>query len=82
MVWQTSRKFGCGKARSRSGKVIAVALYFPKGNIPGEFHENVLPPIEESDNGSEIIEAQNGVEGKSCRLRSALQTIISCAQLG
>ena len=79
MVWQTSRKFGCGKARSRSGKVIAVALYFPKGNIPGEFHDNVLPPVEDSDEESETIE-QNGLESKSCRLRSALLTIISCAQ--
>ncbi len=23
-----------------------VALYFPRGNIPGEFHLNVLPPTD------------------------------------
>ena len=79
MVWQASRKFGCGKARSRSGKVIAVALYFPKGNVPGEFQDNVLPPVEESDTESEMI---IGAESKTCRLRSALLTIISCTQSG
>ena len=44
MVWVESSKFGCGKAMSRTGKIIVVANYFPKGNIPSAFHLNVLPP--------------------------------------
>ena len=32
MVWVESTKFGCGKARSRTGKIIVVANYTPKGN--------------------------------------------------
>jgi hypothetical protein len=35
MVWAGSQRFGIGKARARSGKVIAVAHYQPKGTIPG-----------------------------------------------
>ena len=30
MVWAKSVKFGCGKARSRTGKIIVVANYEPK----------------------------------------------------
>ena len=30
MVWANSVKFGCGKARSRTGKIIVVANYEPK----------------------------------------------------
>lgn len=48
MVWASSKLFGCGKARSKSGKLIVVAHYYPKGNIPQQFHLNVFPPHEES----------------------------------
>ncbi len=72
MVWRSSRGFGCGKARSRSGKIVVVAHYRPRykigqtliyscktnkriffkkksyilsrGNIAGQFPDNVLPP--------------------------------------
>lgn len=33
MVWQKSREFGVGKARSRSGKIIVVAHYTPAGEF-------------------------------------------------
>ena len=52
MVWVGSRSFGVGKARSKSGKVIVVAHYHPKGNIPGQFHTNVLPPTDIQDDSS------------------------------
>ena len=56
MIWHSTVAFGCGKARSRSGKVISVAYYEPKGNIEGLFHDNVFPPtencIDEEDNVS------------------------------
>lgn len=45
MVWCDSRKFGIGKARTRTGKVIVVANYRPGGNVPGKFEENVLPKV-------------------------------------
>ena len=35
MVWRSSRSFGCGKARSRSGKVIVVAHYKPRYKANG-----------------------------------------------
>ena len=35
MVWAKSVKFGCGKARSRTGKIIVVANYEPKVNTFG-----------------------------------------------
>ena len=33
MVWASSTRFGVGKSRSRTGKTIVVAHYFPKGNL-------------------------------------------------
>ena len=54
MIWQSTQKFGCGKARSRSGKVVVVAYYEPKGNIKGLFHENVFPPVFDKIDEDEI----------------------------
>merc|ERR1711892_44235 len=46
LVWAASQKFGCGKARSSSGKVVVVAYYYPKGNISNKYHLNVIQPAE------------------------------------
>ncbi|XP_054272828.1 uncharacterized protein LOC128993096 [Macrosteles quadrilineatus] len=45
LVWESTKFFGVGKARSRSGKILVVANYRPPGNITGLFKENVLPPV-------------------------------------
>ncbi|XP_076161033.1 uncharacterized protein LOC143143546 isoform X2 [Ptiloglossa arizonensis] len=50
LIWASSRYFGVGKARSRSGKIIVVANYRPVGNISGQFQNNVLPPLPENVN--------------------------------
>ncbi|XP_046144286.1 uncharacterized protein LOC114877562 isoform X3 [Osmia bicornis bicornis] len=50
LIWASSRYFGVGKARSRSGKVIVVANYQPVGNISGQFQNNVLPPLPDNVN--------------------------------
>ncbi|XP_012220589.1 uncharacterized protein [Linepithema humile] len=50
LIWASSRFFGVGKARSRSGKVIVVANYEPVGNVSGLFQNNVLPPLPENVN--------------------------------
>ncbi|KAG7197732.1 hypothetical protein KM043_001559 [Ampulex compressa] len=50
LIWASSRYFGVGKARSRSGKVIVVANYQPVGNVSGHFQSNVLPPLPENAN--------------------------------
>lgn len=56
MIWASSEKFGCGKARSRSGKVIVVAHYYPKGNIPGQFQQNVLlPTLLQDENDEQLL---------------------------
>ena len=82
MIWQSSTKFGCGKARSRSGKVIAVAYYHPKGNCPKHYHENVFPPdpdlVDPVDMEKENIERVS--KTKSFGLKNAVLTVISCAQ--
>lgn len=41
MVWKNSRELGIGLGRTRNGKVIVVASYFPRGNIIGQFLHNV-----------------------------------------
>jgi len=57
MIWLESKRFGCGKARSRTGKIIVVANYEPKGNIPFQFHRNVFPPLVDQDQHPE-----NGID--------------------
>ncbi|XP_014251443.1 Golgi-associated plant pathogenesis-related protein 1-like [Cimex lectularius] len=52
MVWASTRKFGVGKAASRAGKILVVAHYWPPGNISGQFQENVLPPLPETETDS------------------------------
>lgn len=47
MIWASSRRFGIGKARSRTGKVVVVAHYYPVGNVTGHYSLNVLPPTME-----------------------------------
>ncbi|KAK3928569.1 Golgi-associated plant pathogenesis-related protein 1 [Frankliniella fusca] len=44
LVWAGSREIGVGKARSRQGKTVVVAMYRPPGNVSGLFQENVLLP--------------------------------------
>ncbi|XP_026474421.1 uncharacterized protein LOC113378110 [Ctenocephalides felis] len=51
MVWASTRHFGIGKARSRSGKILIVAHYAPPGNISGYFSDNVRPPGFEGSEG-------------------------------
>ena len=65
MVWVNTTKFGCGKARSRTGKIIVVANYLPRGNIPSVFHLNVLPPsdTEAPDEASAVSDTNQQDDG-------------------
>lgn len=54
LVWRSSQDLGVGKARSRCGKIIVVANYRPAGNVAGQFHDNVLPTLNDSDLFSNI----------------------------
>ncbi|KAL1117015.1 hypothetical protein AAG570_004343 [Ranatra chinensis] len=45
MIWRESKEVGVGRAKSRSGKVMIVANYRPRGNIVGQFAANVQRPI-------------------------------------
>ena len=67
MIWHSTQHFGCGKARSRCGKVIAVAYYEPKGNIEGQFHENIFPPVKEHETGNgDFSESDENNETNYC----------------
>ena len=50
LVWASTEAFGCGKARSSNGKVIVVAYYYPRGNVPDKYHLNVVQPRETLEN--------------------------------
>lgn len=41
LVWSDTRELGVGKARSRSGRTIVVANYQPRGNVNGQYVDNV-----------------------------------------
>jgi len=43
VVWKGSIEIGCGKARSKSGKIFVVCNYSPPGNYRGQFKTNVPP---------------------------------------
>uniref|UniRef100_A0A1B6MU13 SCP domain-containing protein n=1 Tax=Graphocephala atropunctata TaxID=36148 RepID=A0A1B6MU13_9HEMI len=43
MVWKQSKSLGVGRAFTKSGAMIAVANYSPRGNIIGQFTANVMP---------------------------------------
>lgn len=44
IVWKDTKELGIGTAKSKSGKLYAVANYSPPGNFSGQFTNNVLPP--------------------------------------
>lgn len=69
LVWRSTRYFGVGKARSRSGKIVIVAHYSPAGNISGAFEYNVLPPscIEyPAPPPKFMVSSESGTSGSSC----------------
>ncbi|XP_055607515.1 uncharacterized protein LOC129755176 isoform X1 [Uranotaenia lowii] len=41
MVWKGTRELGVGIGQTRSGKVIVVCTYYPRGNVLGQFVQNV-----------------------------------------
>lgn len=41
VVWKGSKELGVGLGRTKNGKVIVVASYWPRGNIIGQFLGNV-----------------------------------------
>lgn len=41
VVWKSSKELGVGVGRTKSGKLIVVASYWPRGNIIGQFLQNV-----------------------------------------
>ncbi|XP_014296097.1 uncharacterized protein LOC103580017 isoform X1 [Microplitis demolitor] len=44
IVWKSTREMGIAMAK-KDGTCIVVACYYPRGNIVGQFTENVLKPI-------------------------------------
>uniref|UniRef100_A0A0K0FQU9 SCP domain-containing protein n=1 Tax=Strongyloides venezuelensis TaxID=75913 RepID=A0A0K0FQU9_STRVS len=45
LVWASTRSIGCGYNIVDSNEVITfICLFYPKGNIPGKYKENVLKP--------------------------------------
>ncbi|XP_058055283.1 uncharacterized protein LOC131206645 [Anopheles bellator] len=41
MVWKGTKELGVGIGQTRSGKVIVVCTYYPRGNVVGQFMANV-----------------------------------------
>ncbi|KAK9881991.1 hypothetical protein WA026_018180 [Henosepilachna vigintioctopunctata] len=72
LVWSSTRRFGIGKARSRSGKIVVVAHYYPPGNISGQYLENVLPPCMEFPNitGNRLLRSRYKIINNSTGSRS------------
>lgn len=70
LVWRSTKLFGIGKARSRSGKIVIVAHYLPAGNISGAFQYNVLPPLScleyNPPSAKYIVSSSSATSGSSC----------------
>lgn len=41
LVWSNTKELGVGRACSRSGRTIVVANYLPRGNVNGQYANNV-----------------------------------------
>lgn len=74
LIWRSTKYFGIGKARSRSGKIVIVAHYLPAGNISGAFQCNVLPPLACMDynppSTKYIVSSSSATSGSSCNTSS------------
>ena len=46
LIWKETKEVGFGWAHSKSGNLYIVGVYYPCGNIEGEYKENVLPLTE------------------------------------
>ncbi len=44
MIWRESRKLGCGVSACPDGAKMLVCRYSPRGNVKGQFRDNVPPP--------------------------------------
>uniref|UniRef100_A0A0K0F422 SCP domain-containing protein n=1 Tax=Strongyloides venezuelensis TaxID=75913 RepID=A0A0K0F422_STRVS len=45
LVWASTRSIGCGYIIQEANElIIFICLFYPKGNIPGKYKENVLKP--------------------------------------
>ena len=52
MVWKSSKEFGFGMKKSRSGMNYIIGLFYPAGNYCGEHKTNVFPagtPVQENN---------------------------------
>lgn len=45
MVWKGTKELGVGLGQTRSGKVIVVCTYYPRGNVLGQFVANVQKKV-------------------------------------
>ena len=46
LIWKETKEVGFGWAHSNTGNLCVVGVYYPCGNIEGEYKENVLPLME------------------------------------
>lgn len=46
LIWKNTELIGLGMAKHESGKVYFVCVYYPPGNVAGEFAKNVSPPVQ------------------------------------
>uniref|UniRef100_L7M961 Putative tick salivary antigen-5 protein n=1 Tax=Rhipicephalus pulchellus TaxID=72859 RepID=L7M961_RHIPC len=53
LVWKDCRRLGTGVARGRKGTIYIVSVYEPRGNIMGQFAEQVPRPISGGGSGSD-----------------------------
>lgn len=45
MIWKDSREVGFGVRKTNDGRYYYVAVYWPAGNVLGQFGNNVFPPV-------------------------------------
>ncbi|KAH7943508.1 hypothetical protein HPB52_009164 [Rhipicephalus sanguineus] len=55
LVWKGSRRLGTGIARSRKGTIYIVCVYDPRGNMLGQFAEQVPRPLPRGGAGKGIF---------------------------
>ncbi|KAH7943507.1 hypothetical protein HPB52_009163 [Rhipicephalus sanguineus] len=67
LVWKDCRRLGTGVARSKKGTIYIASVYEPRGNIMGQFAEQVPRPISGGGGGDGSGGGSGGSAGRGGR---------------
>uniref|UniRef100_A0A0N5BSY6 SCP domain-containing protein n=1 Tax=Strongyloides papillosus TaxID=174720 RepID=A0A0N5BSY6_STREA len=46
LIWKSTKQIGCGAYKNEHG-IFIFCRFYPKGNVPGQYKENILKPLDD-----------------------------------